>query len=47
MGGPEKQRKKRRLGEGENGYSRRRAEYKDHVWSYDFAMDETEDGAEA
>jgi transposase InsO family protein len=42
---PAKQRKKRRLlGGTENGVSRRRAEYKDHVWSYDFVMDQTEDG---
>lgn len=32
------------MGSGENGVSRRRAEYPDHVWSYDFAMDTTEDG---
>jgi transposase InsO family protein len=44
---PEKQRKKRRLlllGESENGCTRRRAEHKDHVWSYDFVMDLTENG---
>jgi transposase InsO family protein len=43
---PRKQRKKRRLapGSSENGCTRRRAEYIDHVWSYDFAMDQTEDG---
>jgi transposase InsO family protein len=42
---PAKQRKRRRLlGIGENGVSRKRAEYKDHVWSYDFVMDQTEDG---
>jgi putative transposase len=43
---PEKQRKRRRLAEGEseNGCTRRRAEHKDHVWSYDFVMDRTEDG---
>jgi transposase InsO family protein len=42
---PAKQRKRRRLlGGGENGVSRKRAEYKDHVWSYDFVMDQTEDG---
>ena len=43
---PEKQRKKRRLllGESENGYTRRRAEHKDHLWSYDFVMDRTDDG---
>ncbi len=43
---PGKQRKKRRPtpGASENGCARRRAEYVDHVWSYDFAMDSTEDG---
>lgn len=43
---PERQRKRRRLLEGasENGCNRRRAEHKDHVWSYDFVMDRTEDG---
>jgi putative transposase len=43
---PRKQHKSRRLGMGssENGVSRRRAEYPNHVWSYDFAMDSTEDG---
>jgi putative transposase len=42
----ERQRKRRRLllGESENGGTRRRAEHKDHVWSYDFVMDLTEDG---
>jgi putative transposase len=43
----EKQHKRRRLillGESENGCTRMRAEHKDHVWSYDFAMDLTEDG---
>lgn len=41
---PDKQRKRRRLlGVGENGCPRRRAEHKDHVWSYDFVMDRTED----
>ena len=39
-----KERKRRRLGTSENGCTRRRAEYIDHVWSYDFAMDATEDG---
>ncbi len=40
------QRKRRRLAEGasENGCARRRAERKNHVWSYDFVMDQTEDG---
>ncbi len=32
------------MGVGENGVSRKRAGHKDHVWSYDFAMDQTEDG---
>jgi transposase InsO family protein len=43
---PQKQRKRRRLAEGgsENGCTRRRAEHKDHVWSYDFVVDRTEDG---
>ena len=42
---PDGQRKRRRLlGTGENGYTRRRAEHKDHVWSYDFVIDRTEDG---
>jgi putative transposase len=42
---PEKQRKRRRLsGSCENGCTRRRAEHKDHVWSYDFVMDQTENG---
>ncbi len=42
---PNKQRKRRRLsGTSENGCTRRRAEHKDHVWSYDFVMDATEDG---
>ena len=41
-----KQRKRRRLilGGSENGCTRRRAEHKEHVWSYDFVMDLTEDG---
>jgi len=41
-----KQHKRRRLllGESENSCTRRRAEYIDHVWSYDFVMDLTEDG---
>ena len=44
---PDKQQKRRRLhleGASENGCARRRAEHKDHVWSYDFVMDRTEDG---
>jgi putative transposase len=43
---PQKQYKKRRppLGISENGCTRRRAEHLDHVWSYDFAMDQTDNG---
>lgn len=42
---PQKQHKSRRLaGGGENSITRKRAEYPGHVWSYDFAMDQTEDG---
>lgn len=43
---PQKQHKKRRLalGTSENGCARKRAEHVDHIWSYDFAMDQTEDG---
>ena len=33
----------RRFGAGENGCTRRRAEHRDHVWSYDFVVDRTED----
>ncbi len=42
---PQKQHKRRRLvGSGENGVTKKRAEYPNHVWSYDFAMDSSEDG---
>jgi len=42
---PTRQRKRRRLGTtGENGCARKRAEHPNHVWSYDFVMDQTEDG---
>jgi transposase InsO family protein len=41
---PQKQRKKRRLGCSANGAMRRRAEHRDHVWSYDFVEDRTADG---
>jgi putative transposase len=40
----QRKRKRKRLGASENGCTRRRAEHKDHVWSYDFVMDRTEDG---
>ena len=37
-------RKRRRLGGSENGCTRKRAERRNHVWSYDFTLDQTEDG---
>ena len=39
-----KQRKRRRLGSSANGVARRRAERPDHVWTWDFTFDRTEDG---
>ena len=39
-----KARKRRRLGHSGNACHRRRARYKDHVWSYDFVSDRTEGG---
>jgi len=41
---PKKQRKKRRLGTSEGGCVRRRAEYKNHVWAWDFVFDRTDNG---
>lgn len=41
---PRKQRKKRRLGSSANSCTRRPAEYKDHVWAWDFLHDRTTDG---
>jgi putative transposase len=41
---PRKQRKKRRLGSSANSCVRRPAEYKDHVWAWDFLHDRTSDG---
>jgi putative transposase len=41
---PQRQRKRRRLGSSENGTQRLRATHKNHVWSYDFIMDQTADG---
>jgi putative transposase len=40
---PQKQGKHRRLGSSENRCTRRRAEHINHVWTYDFLMDRTED----
>ena len=42
---PRKKRKKRRLGTSENGCHRRRAEFKDHVWCWDFVFDHTTSGS--
>ena len=39
-----KQRKKRRLGNSDNSVVYRKAEHINHVWSYDFVMDQTENG---
>ena len=41
---PQIQRKRRRLGQSENGCARRRSERPDHIWSYDFIHDQTADG---
>jgi putative transposase len=41
---PPIQRKRRRLGSSEHGCTRHRAERPNHVWSYDFVMDQTADG---
>lgn len=41
---PQKARKKRRLGNTENGTQRLQAERINHVWSYDFVFDQTESG---
>jgi putative transposase len=41
---PGRQRKKRRVGTGENGIARRRAQCKDDVWAWDFVFDRTTGG---
>ena len=41
---PQKKGKCKRLGDSENGCLCRRAEHINHVWSYDFVTDQTEDG---
>ena len=41
---PQKKRKKRRLGDKSQACDRAKAEHIDHVWSYDFVSDRTEDG---
>ena len=40
----QQQRKRRRLGNSDNGVARRSAQEPNQVWSYDFVMDQTEDG---
>ena len=41
---PQTQRKRRRLGHSGNSCTRRNAAHANHVWSYDFVMDQTSDG---
>ena len=41
---PRKQHKKRRLGSSANSCVRRRSEHRNHVWSWDFIFDRTQDG---
>jgi putative transposase len=41
---PQKQRKRRRLGHHGNSCVRRKAEHKDHVWTWDFIHDRTTNG---
>ena len=41
---PQGQPKRRRLWLGDGSIVRRRAEHRDHVWSYDFVFDRTADG---
>jgi len=42
---PKRQRKRRRLGNSSAGSQLLRAEHINHVWSYDFVMDQTSDGS--
>lgn len=42
---PQKRTKRRRLGSSENGSQRLKATYPNQIWSYDFMMDATDDGA--
>ena len=41
---PRKARKRRRVGSSENSCARRRAQFKDHVWAWDFIHDRTQGG---
>ena len=42
---PQKKRKRRRLGQSSNGLTHRRAEAKNHVWTWDFVFDRTTAGS--
>jgi transposase InsO family protein len=37
--------KKRRLGSGQNGITRKKSESKNHIWTWDFIFDRTENGS--
>jgi putative transposase len=41
---PHKAHKRRRCGDSKNGCTRKKAQYPNHVWTYDFLYDQTEDG---
>ena len=41
---PQKAHKRRRCGDSKNGCTRKKARYPNHVWTYDFLYDQTEDG---
>jgi putative transposase len=41
---PQKQVKKRRVGNSDNGIVRQRASHRDHVWAWDFIFDRTSNG---
>jgi putative transposase len=41
---PQKAHKRRRCGDSKNGCIRKKARYPNHVWTYDFLYDQTEDG---
>jgi len=41
---PRRTHKRRRCGDSQNGCTRKKARYRNHVWTYDFLFDQTEDG---
>ena len=41
---PRRAHKRRRCGDSKNGCTRKKARYPNHVWTYDFLFDQTEDG---